>query len=214
LQRAAQLLTVLGGVMLAVGTCFYATLKISDSLAKYYSTHTLQYTWVVSVAYLHGVVPFTFICLVLAVASLVTLKVFRQMARQPSEIVEDPSTVRPDDAAVTYSSPSLAINVYTALIICTHCVVIMIVNVLYVFAVLASLPAGKLFLVQFSVSLFKVVWSSFCIPQSLKSLSLATHQSALLPVFLSLFTFLASPMLAHFSLMTPVFVMLLRDFRQ
>jgi Leucine-rich repeat (LRR) protein len=191
-ERAALFMTWLGTLMVVVGMCFYATLKVCPSFAGYYSTHTVQYTWVVSVVYLHGVVPFVFVTLFLTLAILGTFKSLYKSIDDPN-IAEIPAI-----EMVVAVPPSFTLKAHTTFIICAHCAVIMTVNVLYVFAVLVGLPSGKLFLVQFFLSAFKVVWSNVCVSLSLKSLRLTIRQRSLLAIFMSLFTFLVSPLLATF----------------
>jgi LRR receptor-like serine/threonine-protein kinase FLS2 len=57
LQQYAKFMSLAALFSLVVPMLSYVLLKTLPSLSNLYSTHTYQYTWVTSVAYMHGTVP-------------------------------------------------------------------------------------------------------------------------------------------------------------
>jgi Leucine-rich repeat (LRR) protein len=178
----------------------YAALKGNQSmLSAYYSTHTYQYTWVLSVAFMHGWLP---VCVSgLAVGSgLVAAVRWLAVKDEAYSHSDNESKYCSSRACGTWSRNCCILPV----LLCIHCAVVLIVNIAYVYALFKGLPTAQLFFLQLGLSLFKLLWNegyeTWVLKRVVVSGSSITQEQAdshlVCLCFMIFFTFLASPVLA------------------
>jgi Leucine-rich repeat (LRR) protein len=182
--RAQLCLTVL---FVVVSLLSYVIMKLTD-LAKLYSTHTYQYAWVTTIAYLHGALPCVLLCCYVFAGSAIII-LLRSLRFKKKKVASGPSIPSAKEVTAWFT---------TAVLLCIHMTVMILVNVLYVFAVIRGLSKDLLILVQFLLGSFKLSWNSFYVSKSLKCLDLSPSASLKLSSFMYLFTFVVSPVVATF----------------
>jgi Leucine-rich repeat (LRR) protein len=202
LRSAALWNSVAGGFILVVPMISYLLMKLTEPGSAAYSTHSTQYTWVVSIAFLHGSCPFTLLVIYLFILTACSKPYFSAGTTNTLKVwcsQQYQWWINLDSQfSCSISRRQMAPILSTVLLVIFNCVVILVVNVAYVFTVLVGLPSIELFLVQLGLSGFKIFWSNVVADQSLKTVSLSSLDRTLLRTFMVLFTFLASPVLATF----------------
>jgi Leucine-rich repeat (LRR) protein len=265
LRRIAALSLTLLGFHLFVCMVSYVGMKASD---KHYeqqesgstyietfdlSTHTYQYAWLSTAAYLHGSIPVVVIMLFLFISLFVTACFLsdpngaintdslpaaseyvpndrsrttsvrtlngpiKQLHQYESDLAHKgslretclTSTVDTGSSEVTPPlGPSVSwfTGVRLVVLIVIHAVVMISINILYIYILLTGLSSNVLlFLVQLGLSVFKLLWNrhyvGFVIAAPLVSTAAqSTNASVGVPCysFMVLFTFVISPVLATF----------------
>jgi Leucine-rich repeat (LRR) protein len=261
LQRVAISSLVLVSVYLCVGMLSYMGMKASAirleqretglMYAETYrlSTHTYQYAWLSTAAYMHGSLPVALV-LVYQFLSLIVIARFLPSSNDDSSV--RPSLLSPVTFSYRTSSTSIkllhsgsevsnhellcetllrtdinlnhAVNEtesstslvdmpptaptritwYTTMrlffIILVHAIVMISINILYIYIVLTGLSSNfLLFLVQFTLSVFKLLWNRYYVrPVSRPTQSINSSLTLQCCSFMVLFTFVISPVLATF----------------
>jgi Leucine-rich repeat (LRR) protein len=184
----SQLLLMLGYVLVSMTS--YVVMKLTR-FANAYSTHTHQYAWVTTIAYLHGILPCVLLCLCVFVSSSGAVFTFQRSIRNAF------GTVR-CDIHVPESRKDVLIWLRRFVVLCIHMTVMILVNVLYVFAVIRGLSRDLLLLVQFLLGSFKLSWNFFFVSRSLRYTDASQATALKLSSFMYLFTFVISPVVATF----------------
>jgi Leucine-rich repeat (LRR) protein len=258
LQRIAILSLALQCFYITVCMVSYMGMKASD--AQYdqaetgssytetfgLSTHTYQYAWLSTVAYLHGSVPVIILMMYLFV-SLSVIGCFLSSpngAAQAASVSPGSESVLPDrsrsttlrmlagqippsseqslqekllvsdidsvSSAITVLPTVKSISWFTGtrlvVLIVLHAVVMISVNILYIYVLLTGLSSSSfLFLVQVTLSVFKLCWNRFYVGfvvaaplASTAAQSISTSVALQCSSFMVLFTFIISPVLATF----------------
>jgi hypothetical protein len=203
-----------------ISMVFYIIVKEAATLARYYSTHEYQYAWVTTVAFLHGLAPAT-ASIVFMVVSVGTLRWLIDSA------VHDETNKKPLVAAVqpkqslTKLQISEAVNgesrptatksegyqtfavaaVHVLVVLIVHMTITITINVVYVYALIKGVSPAALLVLQILLSLFKLSWNQFYVHRGfVLRMAVSSSRLMLCQCFMTLFTFLVSPVIATFFL--------------
>jgi Leucine-rich repeat (LRR) protein len=203
-----------------ISMVFYIIVKEASTLARYYSTHEYQYAWVTTVAFLHGLAPAT-ASIVFMVVSVGTLRWLIDSAGH------DETNMKPLDAAVqpkqslTKLQISEAVNcesrptatkseayeaiavavVQVLVVLIVHMTITITINVAYVYALIKGVSPAALLVLQILLSLFKLSWNQFYVHRGfVLRMAVSSSRLMLCQCFMTLFTFLVSPVIATFFL--------------
>ncbi len=188
-KKMSQLCVLLTVLLVCVSMMSYITLK-SGNWSIFYSTHTFQYTWVTTVAYLHGILPAILVMVYIAVGVSGVALLSQVICGREFSVV----------SLKKYSR--IFICQHRALMVMMHVVhlaVVLTVNASYVVAVIRGLPPATLALVQFSLAVYKVCWGNILIPFMLRSLTflskgeIQTHYA-----FMIIASFIGAPLISTF----------------
>jgi hypothetical protein len=172
-------------LFIVISLLSYVIMKLTN-LSDKYSTHSYQYAWVTTIAYLHGVLPFVLLCCyILAGSAIIVLLRSLRKKRKVGEFA-----IPTSKAVAAWSG--------VVVVLCIHMAAMTSVNVLYVFAVIRGLSKDVLVLVQFLLGTFKLSWNFMYVSRSLRWLYLSPSNELKLSSFMYLFTFVISPVVATF----------------
>jgi Leucine-rich repeat (LRR) protein len=164
-----SLLAVAAVALVTVFTILYTIFKVSD-LKTEYSTHSFQYSWLVSAVFMHGVTPVVCINLGLVVG-LVAVQMrkdnianqFSSTAKgESSDLFKVSSNNGPNTLGKLLTSASVGAFVFATTATVVNVIIVSIVNWAYLLAILRN--NRRLQLVQFALSLFKCLWNNIFIP--------------------------------------------------
>jgi Leucine-rich repeat (LRR) protein len=184
---------VLTAGYLFVSMMTYIAMKEAPTdLAKTFSTHSVQYLWQTTAAFLHNITP-TVMILLFLYASVVVLGFTTRLSnevgvQQRSRFVSMMwhCRVYPADAA------------RVVLMFVLHIVITVGVNVLYVVALLHGVSGAVLLALQLALSVFKLLWNNVVVRTNISGLKMAAVPALFCSAFLQLFTFIAGPVIATF----------------
>jgi hypothetical protein len=187
--RSRELTSVLVGpvcclAVYLVGLVGYISMKVSSGDA-YTPTYASQYWWTSTVAFMHDWIISSFLVIALVGISAVftTTMVFLSKNTDSGE-------------GITYSSLSVGYRVSAHLV---NVVVVTIVNGVYVLAATGSVNSSSLLVIQASLGLFKLSWSSWVIPRLLALAGMKDAHEISHWLFMILFVFLGAPFASSFS---------------
>jgi Leucine-rich repeat (LRR) protein len=223
-DRAARWCSVSAVGCLSLSMTAYIILKTTHSSARLYSTHTQQYTWVTTVTFLHGVTPTVLILIFLGLGIVCVHVMFQASARLNSQMTAKFDRIRSkvsadveninsiDSVEITNSAKTLPgrsprfttwvlpIFVMSADIL-VHAVVTVGINLAYVYALIKGVAPGFLLFLQVLLSVVKLVWNRYFVHRPhFTAAHLPLRIELLCQCFMTLFTFLASPIIATFFL--------------
>jgi hypothetical protein len=169
---------------IGVSLVVYIPMKVSDRGT--YSTHSFQYAWTTTVAYLHDILPCTVVIICLYFSSVSMAYIFGPTLREP----------RQRQSAAAPISRKLVLQ--TMCLFGVHFAIVIFVNAAYVYILLNGNDDSVLLFVQFILSMFKLAWNHFCVGRVLKRIKLPDVSYLACSTFLLLFTFIAGPLIATF----------------
>jgi hypothetical protein len=206
----------------------YIILKTVNACAQLYSTHTQQYLWITTVTYLHGVTPTVLIFIFLGISVIFAQVMLKASPRVKSESnaagvgritneisVDIENTKSAGSAGSTDTSNSATaltggqsqarIMMVPVLImgvsILIHIAVTVSVNLAYVYALIKGVTPGLLLFLQILLSAVKLAWNRYFVHRPhFGAAHLPLRIELLCQCFMTLFTFLASPIIATFFL--------------
>jgi hypothetical protein len=206
----------------------YIILKTVNACAQLYSTHTQQYLWITTVTYLHGVTPTVLIFIFLGISVIFAQVMLKASPRVKSESnaaivgritneisVDIENTKSAGSAGSTDTSNSATaltggqsqarIMMVPVLImgvsILIHIAVTVSVNLAYVYALIMGVTPGLLLFLQILLSAVKLAWNRYFVHRPhFGAAHLPLRIELLCQCFMTLFTFLASPIIATFFL--------------
>jgi Leucine-rich repeat (LRR) protein len=201
--KVARLSTVMGGLCILVALAGYIVFKEAGSASSIYSTHSVQYAWLTTVAYLHGTAP-SILVLVLLFAMVVCM---------------DWSLEIPFETPFSWPPPMLQLPtgrqlqryVMITAVLVVHMVITIIVNVFYVYALLVGISKTGIIVLQGALSIFKISWNNIFVVWVMKRLQMSHANHLLCSTFMVLFTFLVSPLIATFFSDTTCFRYIITD---
>jgi hypothetical protein len=161
-------------VLLIRNTIFYIAaftigllLPVYTVLSVYYSTHTYAYIWTAAIAYLEGLAPAVVLMLLLFVfyvgfvGSAITselMKIVIGGGQQHNHHYHH------NCSSISFSPEPLGVLWKAFLLFGSllglDVVVVLGVNIAYVYILTLNLPSMQLFFIQISISLFKIVWGN------------------------------------------------------
>jgi Leucine-rich repeat (LRR) protein len=197
LRNVWRLCVVLTVLYVCGAMVIFMILKLGAS-STVYSTHTLQYGWVTTSSYLHGAVPVGVLVVFVFLSKLCIAYILSaNIIAQPK-----PKSVKALDRSQLHTANFLQTctkNLRVFMIISLHVVVLIVVNVGYVYFLITGLSTNALFLLQISLSVFKLAWNVVYINNSLARFTQVDNDVAVIcSSFMQLFTFIASPVIATF----------------
>lgn len=155
-----------------------------------YSTHTEQYGWVDSAAFVRGVFPAISVMSLVAMGSLITASVDNSSLIDSSS--SSSSSIPTGDVTVSSGDFLHWAKIFSAHLF--NMVVIMTVNVTYVYGTLQNLSEFDILAVQAGMAVFKVGWKAIAIPTLVRwSKSNYYHK-----IFMILVAFIGGPILSAF----------------
>ncbi len=190
LKAMVALCSVLTVVFVSIFMSAYLLFKLESSQ---YSTHSEQYLWVSTAAYLHGVVPL-FVVLFAFFCGLVGVCWLRRGFTQAS--ASSLPLPLPSKEKKSLAWPHRVVLVTMHLL---HASAVLAVNAAYVLAVLGGLSPSSLVLVQLAMAAFKTLWSSVVIPRTVHGLYFLeksdkqTHRAAM-----GMLSFVGAPLITTF----------------
>jgi Leucine-rich repeat (LRR) protein len=173
---------------LVVSVVLYSSMKVGDD-SHTYKTHTFQFSWLISAAYLTGNVPaFCLFLVYFALGLMLVMSVYRLKPPQNSSAekaanLEKPTDIDSERSEKKSSDFSEIVNQSKLLTLrfgymATLVGVIMMINVLYVVARL-TLSLSALQAVQFAFTLVTVLWMSIVIPLSINKVNTVLSLNAM-----------------------------------
>jgi hypothetical protein len=173
--------------------------------ANHFTTHSYQYYWTMSIAYVRGNVPAVILMLmwtvvisvmVLFVAKDAPLRHFVANSNNPSR--RQISRISRDSSVSTHQKPWDSRITY-ALIFSANAIVVGSVNGMYIYSIEQVLSPGIHLGIQIAVALFKVGWNMIIVPQLVKpmktpskivevELMLVVFNNIVIPSFITAFT--------------------------
>jgi Leucine-rich repeat (LRR) protein len=195
LKSACWCCTAVGLLSIAGAMPLYISFKLTRRLAALYSTHQVQYAWVTSVAYLHGTGPTIVVVLILMMVVSFSSIGLAGTRRKPTDSLEAPERLK-----WSFDSWYLALSRYfwTTVVLTVHMLVTVVVNVFYIYALIAGVSAWATIILQAGLSIFKLTWNTWTVSWLLKKLTLSNENRLTCATFMGLFTFLVSPFIATF----------------
>jgi len=165
-----------------------------------YSTRTEMYMWLLSTTFVTGQAP----CAILFSAWIVCICTFvygfHYWKRIHRVSVPLPPKLGPTSSD-SHIGPNLSRQLFvTALMAAVNVVVVVFVNVIYIYSTFVTLSDNKKLLAQFSLAIFKYVWNFIIVPalfarhllnpayRSRLKLCILIFNSMLIPCFVTLFT--------------------------
>jgi Leucine-rich repeat (LRR) protein len=182
----------LAGAFITIGLLAFPLMK-STSLSSLYSTHTVQFTWVTSTAYTHGIFPAVLMIVMLFASVTFVCILFVGRARRYKVGAEDVQQGLP---VYTWEAAFRRRGIIiTAQLV--QMVISLTVNFAYIHAVVEGLHPNQLRLVQTGLSLYKAVDSLFLTPRITAWLPFhsVSHKVQYM-TFMSLFSMVLVPTIA------------------
>lgn len=204
LGQAARRVTILALFYVVVCMIAYVLMKNTSSE---YSTHTIQYGWVVTSAYLHGLLPVILVLLFLLISEYVATRYSSnhlQIELAKRWFSEKKNIARWFELKEMWRACGQIryLNwdnfVLPLLLQLVNAAMALVVNGAYVVALLNGIKENELFMLQVLLSWYKLLWSSVYIPWSISRLrfrsqsNLTGHQ-----VLMNLVNFIAAPVIAN-----------------
>ena len=183
LRRITICCCLLTAAMVLVVMLSFIAIKSDAAASSLYSTHTEQYTWVTTAAYMHGLLPASLVCIFVVGGTFVILKMVS------SGSISQSKSEHQKPAAVDIIKLARSM-----LFVSVHMVVMVTINAFYVLAVNGQLSPTKSLVLSGGVGAFKLLWSELYVDWLGGRLAL----TALTMEFMKLFTFLVSPVVATF----------------
>jgi Leucine-rich repeat (LRR) protein len=171
----------------------YCVFKMISPLKESYSTHSVQYLWTTTVAYLHGWAP-VFVVLIVLYSSAVAIQRIQRnnWTVGPPKAVSDPLSDLSQAGCVDMQT---RVRIWVLHVV--NIVVVVLVNALYVEATLSGLSPQLLFVVQFLLGCFKLLWKASVIPFAVRS-ALGSQSELPHQIFMQLFSFVGGPFISTF----------------
>lgn len=167
---------------------FFSVLKIEDKIDLVYSTHAVQYLWISTIAFLHGVVP-TIFCMFFAMLALAVV-IFRVFHFQKKEDAPEKASLDISRVVSFHSYLPLLLQII-------NIVVIVFINAIYVYLVVSNYNSSLLSIAQIFIASFKVIWCLTFVPWMSNRISKSRSRLSSLRVelFANIFNFLLCPAL-------------------
>jgi Leucine-rich repeat (LRR) protein len=196
ISRISRSCAIIGLLSVLFAMTMFVAFKLSNQLSVYYSTHSVQYAWVTTVAYLHGIAP-TIVVVVLLYVVVAVVDVWLAVPFSAPIATYWWQTVR-GARQCTIDRQAIMNFVLVSTVIIIHMVITIVVNVFYVYALIIGVSATAVTLLQGAMSIFKLSWNSGFVVWALKRLKLSNENHLICATFMVLFTFLVSPFVATF----------------
>jgi hypothetical protein len=196
---------LIGGPLSLVALCLvgmvgYLSFKLLSTADNEYVTHTEQYWWSPSVAFLHGWQTVLFLLLLVTMSSFMVpafvLSTSREAAVIP-QLSSDANKLRLHATATASATETAKAVILQCLVHLTNIGVVSLVNAFYILQAVNQLTGVHLLLVQTALSIFKLGWSMVAIPW-MASVAFAARRSLPHIVFMLLFVFIGSPFASTF----------------
>jgi Leucine-rich repeat (LRR) protein len=177
-------------------------LILYSSLKTDFGTFTHQYIWNVSFTFLKGVPPtvtimmFVFILVVLMHAVVNSHVFLKKLTRRFVKLIGNADSTLNTTDLKNWKVRYLLLSIVFA----TNCIVVLVVNGVYVFAVSLSYPRNELQFISFMVSVFKLVWGNFVVLGIVEKLTvnlLSPTRHSLFLVILAILNNIVSPYAAE-----------------
>jgi hypothetical protein len=197
IARVSRSCTVIGLLALVFAMSLYVAFKLSSKLSVDYSTHTVQYAWVTTVAYLHGVGP-SIVVIVLLFIIVAVIDIGLAVPCRVPMAEYWLAFMRAPSKQCIITRAMIWHYCMIAGVLIVHMATTIIVNVFYVYALIIGVPTSAVIVLQGALSIFKLAWNSWFVVWVLKKLHLSNENHLTCATFMVLFTFLVSPFVATF----------------
>lgn len=172
---------------------WYVALKLQPEWSEKYSFHTFNYAWIISPAYLRGLVPTWLVTLQIAIVGYM----FSTYFGDGLAAVTGFASINQDSKCASISNwPAEACKAFVLIVF--HCVVMFVINAAYIYAVVEEVSTGALTAVQIALNAMKLGWEFLFVQWSLENTNISSKEKLMMSAFMSLFTFIISPLLVTF----------------
>jgi Leucine-rich repeat (LRR) protein len=196
--RSSTALSISASLVAGFLLLIYCVFKMVSPLKESYSTHSVQYLWTTTVAYLHGWAP-VFVVLAVLYNSTIAVQWVRRInwtTGSPNiEIMKAASDPASDLSRARRVGVHNGVRIWILHVV--NIVVVVLVNALYVEATLSGLSPQPLFAVQFFLGCFKLLWKASVIPFAVRS-ALGSQNELPHQIFMQLFSFVGGPFVSTF----------------
>jgi Leucine-rich repeat (LRR) protein len=176
-------------IICGLGLVGYSVAKLTD-LSTAASTHTVQYWWSSTIAFLHGWAISVFLCLLLVtsctvfVAAIVSLSGLQDSTGNANLGIQ--------------CVPRLVRLVWPSIAHVVNIVVVIAINAIYILLVVDNLEGVQVIVIQAALGLFKLAWSLSAIPWMMSHITNHLHFPLVHWIFMVLFVFLGAPFTSTF----------------
>jgi Leucine-rich repeat (LRR) protein len=167
----------------------YLVFKLPPAWSSKYVTHSVQYWWTASAAFLHGWQVVLFLMLLLAATNAIIPPIVLYYGHDMIVRERSVSSSRDWRAALLWTVAKAVVHI-------VGFVIVLIVNAVYVVEAVAKISGVRLLLAQAALSLFKVVWSNTVSPWMIGLVTGDRMEKLPHLVVMSLFLFIGAPILA------------------
>jgi Leucine-rich repeat (LRR) protein len=165
----------------------YLVFKLPARWSGAYVTHTVQYWWTATVAFMCGWQVVLFVLILLTITSTITPAIILRLI---------PDVIPPEFGQPTKLENSRLVYVYLSILHLVNFVLVLAINGVYVFEAVNNVAGINLLLIQATLSLFKFVWSIAVAPMCIGRIISNRWQQLPHLVFINLFLFVGAPYLA------------------
>jgi Leucine-rich repeat (LRR) protein len=183
---------IIGFLQLMFAMAAFVVLKTTPSLGMFL-THSEQYLWTTTVAFMHGWAPLL-VVFVIIVPSLSSIWTWEEVFLVDSHLDSSSSAAAPDK----FRSANERLRRFgsAGLLHVGNVLVVVLINGLYVDAVLKGVSENHLLIIEMFLGCFKLTWNSLAIP-GLVYLVFGTNNLSH-RVVMSLFNFVGGPFISTF----------------
>lgn len=189
---------ILASAVVIICVPLYVILKVVND--GQYSTHTYQYSWFASAAFLSGVVPAVLMLLVwLLLCALLAREIMAFYRSLGSNRESEASYQRNSDPYNDCSAMGTRFAVYSTVVL-LNIVIVCIANGAYVYTLLSDQPQSVKLSAKVLIAIFKTIWNAIVVPVSVEyssaMLSDSSSQRKWLIAVMLLFNNIGAPSLA------------------
>jgi Leucine-rich repeat (LRR) protein len=189
MKRASSICVLICCLQLFIALPIYVVFKNVSQVKSLFASHTVNYTWVSTVVYLHGFAPIVVVVVLTMLSQQLMCRYFFFSSPTKSVPVLPPVVALPA-TSVMLKLQRVLIHLFN--IGCTLCV-----NFAYVAAIIHGLDTHALLGIQAGLSLYKLVWDKVVVPSLINKMSFsAAKNSTSHQVFMTLFNYIFGPIIA------------------
>ena len=197
LRREVGLVLAAACVSVIITLVLFVVMKETPTLSSSFSTHSDQYVWTSTAAFLHGWAPVLVvmavlvICLCILLGGVEDVEEEKKSRIEPEEEVEDSSN---DEESSLRNVSRVILSRGSMHLI--NIVIVVTINALYVLATVdRNVSQRSLFAIQFFLGCFKLAWNSVAIPW-LVQVFMGMRRGLPHRVFMALFSFVGGPFIS------------------
>jgi Leucine-rich repeat (LRR) protein len=182
-------------VLLVMSSCIL--MKTVPQAKLLFSTHSEQYAWISTIAFVHGVLPLVLVTLYIfySCATIAVGLDIRHSAVK-SQLSRFYNTAKHATWSCSWRPVALFVLFFAAVI--AHIVVMVTINIGYIYFLIHGVSTATLLTIQVSLSVFKLWWNNACVGWVVNVFNVSTWTRLFVSSFMVVFTFICSPLVATF----------------